>query len=239
MFPFQPSHDDLGFGIPTTSQTCQIQDDMNMDYHFLEPNLINFSVGSNDGEVSKRTDLEFCKRGQKERSNHGCTSKKVMHREVERKRRQEMSHLYASLRSHLPHHLLKGKLSVCDQIQEATSHIKKMEKNIEELKGRRNKLKSLSSSSCGKDESSNGRDNVTVNIVSDGMEILISHSIERSDDFELSQVLAEIQRSELDVIHIVSSRINERFVHKIQVKCQGMEKHGALVLQERLSKAIQ
>ncbi|KAG6411300.1 hypothetical protein SASPL_129380 [Salvia splendens] len=236
MFPFQPSHDELGFGIPTTSQSCQIQDDMNMDYHFLEPNLINFSVGSNDGEVSKRTDLELCEKRRKERSNHGCNSKKVMHREVERKRRQEMSQLYASLRSHLPHHLLKGKHSVCDQIQEATSHIKKMEKNIEELKGRRNKLKSTSSG--GKDESSNGGD-VTVDIVSDGVEILISHSIERSDDFELSQVLAELQRSELDVIHIFSSRINERFVHKIQVKCQGKEKHGALVLQERLSKAIQ
>lgn len=93
-----------------------------------------------------------------------------------------------------------------------------MEKNIEELKGRRNKLKSLLSSSGGKDESSNGRGNVAVNIVSDGMEILISHSIERSDDFELSQVLAELQRSELDVIHIVSSRTNERYVHKIQVE---------------------
>ncbi|KAL1555036.1 transcription factor bHLH36-like [Salvia divinorum] len=239
MFPFHPSHDDLGFEIPTTSQRGQIQDDLVTDYHLLEPNLISFSVGSNDREVSKRRDLELCEKRQKERSSHGCTSKKVMHREVERKRRQEMSHLYASLRSHLPHHLFKGKHSVCDQIQEATSHIKTMEKNIEELKGHRNKLKSLSSSSGGKEESSNGRNDVTINIVSDGMEILISHSIERSGDFELSRLLAELQRSELDVIHIVSSKINERFVHKIQVKCLGMEKHGALVLQERLSKAIQ
>ena len=94
-----PIQDDPGFGTPCG---FQIQNDLIGDYDFLENNMIDFSVennsmvdfsaGKNVKEVSKTTDL---------------TSKKDVHREVERKRRKELSDLYASLRSHLPHHKIK------------------------------------------------------------------------------------------------------------------------------------
>lgn len=93
-----PIQDDPGFGTPWG---FQIQDGLIGDYDFLENkmidfsvenNLIDFSAGENVKEVSKTTDL---------------TSKKDMHREVERKRRKELSDLYASLRSHLPHRKIK------------------------------------------------------------------------------------------------------------------------------------
>lgn len=87
MFPHQPSNDFV-FGAPTTSQSYQILDD---DHAFLDNNLISFSIGSNDGESRKKTE-----------SKHESSSRKLVHREVEKKRRQEMSNLYASLRSLLP-----------------------------------------------------------------------------------------------------------------------------------------
>lgn len=93
-------------------------------------------------------------------------------------------------------------------MQAATTHIKNKEKNIEELKNRRDELKSLYV------EDSSG---VTINMGSDGMEILISHSVERSD-LGLSGLLAELEGGELDVISIVSTRVKERFIHKIQVE---------------------
>ncbi|XP_057786284.1 transcription factor bHLH36-like isoform X1 [Salvia miltiorrhiza] len=220
-----PNHHELGFGTPTTtSQGFQIGQDT--DYNFLENNLISFSIGTNDTEVSRRKDLELHGKTKKESS-----SKKVMHRELERKRRQEMSHLYASLSSLLPHHQIKGKHGVCDQIQEAASHIKKMEKKIEELKIRRNKLN-------GDVETSNGiYNNVIINIVADGMEIIISHSSERSD-LGLSRVLAELQWREFDVISSVSTRMKDRFVHKIQVEARDISNLDVLMLRDRLTEAI-
>ncbi|XP_047938118.1 transcription factor bHLH36-like isoform X1 [Salvia hispanica] len=210
MLPFQQSYDlgfgthqgfqiqdtDPGFGTPLG---FQIQDDFlenNMIHFLVENKLIDFSAGKNVEEVSKTTDLE---------------TKKDIHREVERKRRKELSDLYASLRSHLPHHKIKGKQSVCDHVQAATSHIIRMEKNIQELEIRRNKLKIwLNKSSV----------DVDVKIVSDGiMEILISNSI--ADNLGLSRVLAELRRNELDVVSSVSTRTKDRFVHKIQAEAVG------------------
>ncbi|XP_047938119.1 transcription factor bHLH36-like isoform X2 [Salvia hispanica] len=227
MLPFQQSYDlgfgthqgfqiqdtDPGFGTPLG---FQIQDDFlenNMIHFLVENKLIDFSAGKNVEEVSKTTDLE---------------TKKDIHREVERKRRKELSDLYASLRSHLPHHKIKGKQSVCDHVQAATSHIIRMEKNIQELEIRRNKLKIwLNKSSV----------DVDVKIVSDGiMEILISNSI--ADNLGLSRVLAELRRNELDVVSSVSTRTKDRFVHKIQAEAVGIANLGALELQNRLSKAI-
>lgn len=217
MFPLQQiSSTELGFDLG-----YQIQD----DHASMENNLINSCVSSND---SKRTDLGF----RRQRQQKECSMRKVvLHREVERKRRQQMSKL---------HHQIKGNRSVCDETEEAESHIKKMEKNNEELKKGRDKLKSWfeysssSSSSSNVDEISSN--SVTVNkIGTDGMEILI-----KTEDLELSRVLAELQNidDELDVVTIVSTRINGRFLHKIQVQARDMKNLGVLMLQDRLIKAI-
>lgn len=97
-------------------------------------------------------------------------------------------------------------------MQEAASQIKKMENNIEELKTRSDKLMRRSWGGDGA-----GDDYVTVNLAADGVEILISRSIKASD-VGLSRVFAELQRLELDVVSSVSTRMNERFVHKIHVE---------------------
>ncbi|KAH6804678.1 hypothetical protein C2S51_032925 [Perilla frutescens var. frutescens] len=170
--------------------------------------------------------------------------KVVMHREVEKKRRQEMSNLHASLRSLLPAaQIIKGKGSVCDVMQEAASHIKKMEKKIEELKNRRDELKRnrwFNSSSNDVDEISSN--SVTVNTVTDGMEILI-----KSSYLGLSRVLGELQKirddddddDEMDVVSIVSTRlINGIFLHKIHVQARDITYLCVLMLQDRLIKTI-
>ncbi|KAK6155793.1 hypothetical protein DH2020_010041 [Rehmannia glutinosa] len=160
--------------------------------------------------------------------------RRVMHRDIERKRRQEMSELYGSLRDLLPP----------EQIKEAVNYIQQMRKKIEELRIRRDKMKnSLPNLSGTKIASSNGTDNnlcncVTVNPVQYGVEILISNSI-KSSDLGLSRVLAELLDRELNVVTCVSTRTKEKILHKIEAEVKDMMTSLDLsVLQERLTNAI-
>ncbi|KAK4431564.1 Transcription factor [Sesamum alatum] len=107
--------------------------------------------------------------------------RKIMHREIERQRRQEMSTLYASLRSVLPPDYLKGKRSTSDQIHEAAKYIRYLQNNARELGGRRDKLKrSLGNHELVQSEKAGSSSKILSNIVvtvqacSVGVEVQIS-----------------------------------------------------------------
>ncbi|KAK6118042.1 hypothetical protein DH2020_048207 [Rehmannia glutinosa] len=239
MFPLQP-RDELVFGNPTTfSITDKILDDLIADNG---SNIINFSTNSNDKQQGQKAKAWFRQR-QTESMNERVI-RRVMHRDIERKRRQEMSELYGSLRDLIPPEQIKGKRSVCNHMQEAVNYIQQMQKKFEELRIRRDKMKnSLPNLSGTKIASSNGTDNnlcncVTVNPVQYGVEILITNSI-KSSDLGLSRVLAELLDRELNVVTCVSTRTKEKILHKIEAEVKDMMTSLDLsVLQERLTNAI-
>ncbi|KAK6155792.1 hypothetical protein DH2020_010040 [Rehmannia glutinosa] len=247
MFPLQ-RRDELVFGNPTTinSKRDKILDhDIIADHAFMGSNIISFSTGStNNKQQGQKSKLGFQKRQTDHQSKNESIIRSVMHRDIERKRRQEMSELYGSLRALLPPEQIKGKRSVCDHMHEAVSYIQHMEKKIEELRVRRDKMKKLSPSLSGtKIASSNDVDYnlsnyVTVNPVQQyGLEILISSSI-KSSDLGLSRVLTELLDRELNVVSCVSTRTNDRFLHKIQAEARDMRSLDLSLLQERLTNAI-
>ncbi|XP_011076270.1 transcription factor bHLH36 isoform X2 [Sesamum indicum] len=127
-------------------------------------------------------------------------TKKIMHRDTERQRRQEMSGLYASIRSLLPQEYTKGKRCASDHVGQAVNYVKHMQKKIEEMKMRRDKLKRLSNSSgpantYAEDQNSDmmsGSSNcVTVNGFHGAVEILMSSSFNQGD-FPLSKAIAHL-----------------------------------------------
>ncbi|XP_051138347.1 transcription factor bHLH36-like [Andrographis paniculata] len=146
--------------------------------------------------------------------------KKLMHREIERQRRQEMSGLYASLRSVLPAHVLKGKRSISDQIYEATKYIKFQESRIRDLGNKREACRRGAGAGAGAVEEvimpetaevSGGT--VTVEACSVGAEVLIS------GDFELlplSRVLAMLVAEGLEVVSCNFTKFDGRSCYMIQ-----------------------
>ncbi|XP_051143545.1 transcription factor bHLH36-like [Andrographis paniculata] len=177
-------------------------------------------------------------------NSNNSNVKKMMHRETERQRRQEMSALYASLRSLLPLHYIKGKRSVSDHMHEAVNYIKHMETSIKQLRLERDRLKKMTaSSSSGSSRSNsttfnNSQNLVSINCCRDGVEILISCAIEEKLGFPISKVLMELLKTGTNVVSFVSSKSDDRMLYKIQSDVCDPTYVNLSDLQQRLANVV-
>ncbi|XAR70369.1 hypothetical protein NMG60_11027205 [Bertholletia excelsa] len=145
--------------------------------------------------------------------------KKILHKEVERRRRQEMAALYKSLRSLLPPHHLKGKRSICDHTHETVKYIRQLEKRIKELREKRDELKiSVNESSInGRSESFTSavkNSVIRVGISKAGVQVLVCTA-------SISRVLGVLTQEGLTVLSCISTRVNGSLLHTIE--CQVSE----------------
>ncbi|CAL5343911.1 unnamed protein product [Camellia sinensis] len=229
MFPFnQSDHDELVFQIPSIlfEENADKQDPI---MGFVAPESSNLTADT----VGKRP--------QKLVENTNNSTQKIVHKEIERKRRQEMGNLHASLRSLLPLEYIKGKRSMSDHIQESVNYIKHLEKNIKQLSIKRDKLKDMPNSSVvyGTSSSSNNSllYNVTVNPCRGGVEILITGGF-REEVFPLSRVLQILLQEGLEVVSYVSTEVNDRLLHTIRSEVSDPTCIDQSVLQQKLTDMI-
>ncbi|KAK9070347.1 hypothetical protein SSX86_010748 [Deinandra increscens subsp. villosa] len=154
--------------------------------------------------------------------------KKMVHREMERQRRQEMAKLYASLRDLLPLEFIKGNRSISDHMYQAMHYIKEMEETVKGLSAKRDQLKSFSNSN----ENSN---KVSVSFSNGGVEISINSCL-IEDGFSLSKVLNTLVEEGLNVITCTLTKVKDRLHHSIQTEVvDGQALIDPSMLQQRLS----
>lgn len=233
MFSLQ-GNDDLSIQI--LSNPCQqskISQDPLMDYASHPSNIDSQKkrppkrklIGTNNDETNVSDDFKL---------------RRIMHRDIERQRRREMSTLYSSLRSLLPLHYVKGKRSVSDHMHEAVNYIKEMQGNIKELEKRRDSsllLKSPLPNSIphGTENSFTvSPDCVTVSpCLQGGIQISISVDC-KGKCFPLSRLLRGIMKKGLNVVSCVSAKANQRSLYTIHTEACDMNNIDHLALQQKV-----
>ncbi|CAI0404043.1 unnamed protein product [Linum tenue] len=135
--------------------------------------------------------------------------KKMMHREIERQRRQEMSTLYASLRSLLPLHFIKGKRSMSDHMDEAVNYIKQLQRRIQDLDAHKNELMGKKNTTL----TNNNGSTVEVRRCLGGLEIVLAE--EGGSSLRLSRVMRLLLEEGLSVVNCVSTVVNRKSFHTL------------------------
>ncbi|XP_027923562.1 transcription factor bHLH118-like isoform X2 [Vigna unguiculata] len=177
-----------------------------------------------------------------DKNNHHDSNqhmKKMIHKEIERQRRQEMATCYASLRSLLPLHFIKGKRSISDHMNEAVNYIKHMQNNIKELVAKRDELKKLSnySSMDNSHEGLHTSCNFTVHENNGVIGIEITSGF-REERPKVSKLLQLLIQEGLEVVSFLSSEVNGRLLHSVQCEVNNSYCVDLSELRRKVSKAF-
>ncbi|KAI5670166.1 hypothetical protein M9H77_10530 [Catharanthus roseus] len=239
-FPLQDDDDAFLFQytVPTTTVSQQ-QQNVKQDLLILPGSAPSLVLENNNEKKEKNSAAE-------EEGSIG-KQKRIVHRDIERQRRQEMANLYASLRTLLPLEYIKGKRSLSDQINEAIKYIKYKEKNIEQLNSKKDKMKNffdgndnIAEGKVGNTSKSSSCSPVDISIrpcSHGGFEILISNQI-GEERCLLSSVLEVLIEESLTIVNCFCAKVNDKFIQTIQTEAIHNTGFDALNLSRKLSQRI-
>lgn len=235
MFSLQANDDLLIQILSNPSQQNKISQDPVMDFASMETTRTHIppNINSQKKRLSKRT-LNTNKEDGIASEDH-FKLRKIIHRDIERQRRQEMTMLYSSLRSLLPIQYVKGKRSVSDHMHEAVNYIKEMQGNIKELEKQRDLLMIPNSIRHGTENDSRFTDcTVTVSpCLQGGVQISISVDC-KGKNFPLSRILGDLLKQGLNMVSCVSAKADQRSLYTIHTEACDMNNIDHLALQQKV-----
>ncbi|KAB1210785.1 hypothetical protein CJ030_MR2G014091 [Morella rubra] len=200
----------------------------------MDDSIINFD----EGRARRKKSTAISSNCERSDDN----DKKMMHRDMERRRRKDMAELHRSLRSLLPLEYIKGKRAISDHMKEAVTYIKHLQNKMKELSAERDKLKELSTSNIALEPESgtstaSPASCVLVRPCSGGVEIMVNSSL-KEQGLPLSRALQVLLEKGLAVYSCVSSKVDERLIYTIQAEVGDLTCVDLPGLQEKLSAAI-
>ncbi|KAL6280224.1 hypothetical protein ACE6H2_017105 [Prunus campanulata] len=173
-------------------------------------------------------------------------NKKIMHRDIERQRRQEMATLYASLRSQLPLEYLKGNRSISDHVHQTVNYIKHLQSNIQKLHNKRDGLKRSCNISCSSSTSTavtmeNSQTAMKESVVlvrtcKVGVEVVVNTPMKQG--LTLSRLLEILREEGLSTISCISAQVNEKLIYTIESEVSDGKCIDMFELQQRLTKNL-
>ncbi|XP_019152792.1 PREDICTED: transcription factor bHLH36-like [Ipomoea nil] len=177
--------------------------------------------------------------------------RRALHRDVEKRRRNQMANLYESLRSLLPLQYIKGKRSASDHMQASVSYIKELEKKVEGLHKQKMMMKTSSNmvavveKSVEENEAKSAKwcwandTSVAVNKCEDGVEILMNTRRAAATGgggvaYPLSKLLETLLRQGLNVVNCCYSHQEDRSLLRIQSQVNGWSDVDVAALQQKV-----
>ncbi|XP_076908790.1 transcription factor bHLH118-like [Bidens hawaiensis] len=216
--------------IPSSSSLRNNQQDLIVNLH----DHVNMEGINQNLEPSKtgkrRRDRATTMRNPAEDLKSENMDRKMVHRETEKKRREDISKLYASLGGLLPLNVVKGRRSISDCIQQAVNYIKHMQENIELLSVKRDKIKKMRD----KNVKESLLNVVSISSSNGGSFEIQINSCSIEDGFSLSKILKALLDDGLDVINCTSKKINKRLLHSIQSEATDTTFTELSMMQQRL-----
>ncbi|KAK7270802.1 hypothetical protein RJT34_26238 [Clitoria ternatea] len=238
MFPLQRGNELVIQFSNSPHQQHQISQDLILEDASLDVNDSHKKFS--DSQPNKLYGAD--KNRNKKKKNHASSSEhnKMIHREIERIRRQEMATCYASLRTLLPLEFIKGKRSISDHMNEAVNYIKHMQNNIKELGAKKDELKKLPN--CQKMENnhesnlhSSGNFSVHENNSIVGIEITSGF---REESFRLSKLLRLLLEEGLEVVSCLSIEVKGRLLHSVQCEVNNSNSVDLSELRRKVANVI-
>ncbi|PWA96221.1 Myc-type, basic helix-loop-helix (bHLH) domain-containing protein [Artemisia annua] len=156
--------------------------------------------------------------------------RKLVHKEIERERRKNITKLYASLGALLPYEFIKGKRSISDRTLQVVNYIKHIQEKIETLSVKRDQLKKL----VGMSVKENIMNKVSISSCNGRIVEIEINSCSIEDGFHLSKVLEAIVEEGLHIINYTFTKRNKRLLHSVQSEACDTTLTDLSRLQQRL-----
>ncbi|RDX84576.1 Transcription factor bHLH126, partial [Mucuna pruriens] len=218
---------------PHQQQDKKISEDLILD------DYASLYANDSDTKITRSQPKKLFHGANKKNQDSNEHNKKMIHKEIERQRRQEMTTFYASLRSLLPLEFVKGKRSISDHMNGAVNYIKHMQHNIKELGAKRDELKKLSNYSKMENnhEGLHTSCNFTVHENNGVMGIEITSAF-REERPKLSKLLQLLVEEGLEVVSCLSTEVNGRLLHSVQCEVNNSNCVDLSELRKKVSNAF-